>query len=219
MGVGKLPGYVRAGDSCGGALVVDGIDTIDAGGIDTSQLGHSYYGGAKAVLSDISDLIRAGIAQRSALASPRTGRVPVATGRFCLAPPPPRHSRAASTSRPRQRGTGSRSPTSVLQRQMSGLLALSNEAPLAALLRISSSTRWKPLSVRGQSVAHAARTFNQGVDGSIPSGLTNYLNQPSATRADEEYLAQRRVLRDRDARLMRPVLSSMGSGCARCAST
>lgn len=72
---GKLHGYVRAGNSSGGALVVDGIDTIDAGGIDTSQLGHSYYGGAKAVLSDISDLIKSGhrAAQRSGLSAHGTG--------------------------------------------------------------------------------------------------------------------------------------------------
>ena len=44
-------------------------------GIDTSQLGHSYYGGAKAVLSDISDLIKSGhrAAQRSGLSAHGTG--------------------------------------------------------------------------------------------------------------------------------------------------
>ena len=56
----QLHGYLRAGDSTGGALIVDGIDTIDAAGIDTSLLGHSYFAGTKAVLSDMGSVITTG---------------------------------------------------------------------------------------------------------------------------------------------------------------
>lgn len=65
----QLHGYVRAGDSSRGALIVNGVDTVDATGIDTSKLGHSYYAETKPVLSDIADLIKSGnrAAQRAGL--------------------------------------------------------------------------------------------------------------------------------------------------------
>ena len=53
-------GYPRAGDSHDGLVVVPGIETIDATGIDTSLLGHGYFAETEVVLSDISSLIRKG---------------------------------------------------------------------------------------------------------------------------------------------------------------
>ena len=43
----------RAGDAEGGVLVVDGMDSVDATGVDTSFLGHSYFGSDKSVLTDL----------------------------------------------------------------------------------------------------------------------------------------------------------------------
>jgi esterase/lipase superfamily enzyme len=43
----------RAGDAEGGILVVDGMDSVDATGVDTSFLGHSYFGSDKSVLIDL----------------------------------------------------------------------------------------------------------------------------------------------------------------------
>lgn len=51
-------GYARAGDAGAGLVVVPGIDTIDASAVDTSLLGHSYYGDARSVLSDLYYLVR-----------------------------------------------------------------------------------------------------------------------------------------------------------------
>lgn len=56
----KVHGYPRAGDSGEGLVVVPGIETIDATGIDTSLLGHAYFAETRAVLSDIFSLIRNG---------------------------------------------------------------------------------------------------------------------------------------------------------------
>jgi esterase/lipase superfamily enzyme len=51
-------GYRRAGDSKGGVLVVDGIETVDATGLDESFLGHSYFSETKPILDDIHEMIR-----------------------------------------------------------------------------------------------------------------------------------------------------------------
>ena len=50
-------GYRRAGDSRQGVLVVDGIETIDATGLDESFLGHSYFSETKPILNDILEII------------------------------------------------------------------------------------------------------------------------------------------------------------------
>lgn len=47
----------RLGDSREGPIAVPGIDTIDASDIDTSLLGHSYYGSNTSVLDDIASLL------------------------------------------------------------------------------------------------------------------------------------------------------------------
>jgi esterase/lipase superfamily enzyme len=45
------------GDSSHGAIALAGIDTIDATSVDSSLLGHSYYGSNVNVLDDISNLL------------------------------------------------------------------------------------------------------------------------------------------------------------------
>jgi esterase/lipase superfamily enzyme len=49
----KLHGYARAGDSGAELVVVNGLDTIDVSNVDTSLLGHSYYGSNDTVLTDM----------------------------------------------------------------------------------------------------------------------------------------------------------------------
>jgi esterase/lipase superfamily enzyme len=51
-------GYPRAGDSGDNLVVVDGLDTIDASSVDTSLLGHSYFGDNRSIISDIFYLIQ-----------------------------------------------------------------------------------------------------------------------------------------------------------------
>lgn len=53
--------YFNAGQRVGEAssdLSVDGIDVIDASGVDTSLLGHSYYG-EQSIIGDLGELLRA----------------------------------------------------------------------------------------------------------------------------------------------------------------
>jgi esterase/lipase superfamily enzyme len=52
--------YPRAGDSGLGLVVVDSVDTVDTAALDTSFVGHSYYGDNRSVLTDIFELIRRG---------------------------------------------------------------------------------------------------------------------------------------------------------------
>jgi len=54
----KVHTYPRAGDAGQGLVVVSGIETIDATGVDTSFLGHSYFAETRSVLSDMFYLIR-----------------------------------------------------------------------------------------------------------------------------------------------------------------
>lgn len=51
-------GYPRAGDVGAGLVVLNGIDTIDVTQIDTSLLGHAYYGDNTKVISDIYALMQ-----------------------------------------------------------------------------------------------------------------------------------------------------------------
>ena len=55
-----LHGYPRAGDSGDGIVLINGIETIDATGIDTSFLSHSYFADTTSIISDIFDLIKTG---------------------------------------------------------------------------------------------------------------------------------------------------------------
>lgn len=54
----EVHGYPRAGDSGEMIVLVDGMETIDATGTDTSFLGHSYFAESTSILSDIFHLIR-----------------------------------------------------------------------------------------------------------------------------------------------------------------
>ena len=51
-------GYPRAGDSGAGMLIVAGVETIDASGVDTSFMKHSYFAEKRSALSDMFYLIR-----------------------------------------------------------------------------------------------------------------------------------------------------------------
>ena len=50
-------GYPRAGDSGRELLVLPGMDTVDVSEIDTSLLGHSYYGSNETVLADLIEVL------------------------------------------------------------------------------------------------------------------------------------------------------------------
>ena len=50
-------GYRRAGDSGSELMVIPGIDTIDVSTVDTSLVGHLYYGDNATVIADMLDLI------------------------------------------------------------------------------------------------------------------------------------------------------------------
>jgi len=50
-------GYPRAGDVGSDILILPGIDTIDVSQIDSSLLGHAYYGDNTSVISDIHALL------------------------------------------------------------------------------------------------------------------------------------------------------------------
>ncbi len=65
----RVHGYARAGDAGAGLVVLPGIETIDVSRLDTSLLGHSYYGSSDPILSDIRQLIEQALpaAQRTSL--------------------------------------------------------------------------------------------------------------------------------------------------------
>jgi esterase/lipase superfamily enzyme len=51
-------GYRRAGESGDKMMVVPGVDTVDVSEVDTSFIGHSYYGSNSTVLADLFELLR-----------------------------------------------------------------------------------------------------------------------------------------------------------------
>jgi esterase/lipase superfamily enzyme len=55
-----LHGNPRAGDAGEKMVIVDGVETIDASGIDTSFLSHSYFADSTSIISDIFDIIQSG---------------------------------------------------------------------------------------------------------------------------------------------------------------
>ncbi|WP_286355223.1 alpha/beta hydrolase [Geothrix oryzae] len=57
----KVHGYPRAGDTAEGIVVVPGIETVDASGLDTSFLEHSYFATAPPVLGDIRRVMQEGL--------------------------------------------------------------------------------------------------------------------------------------------------------------
>jgi esterase/lipase superfamily enzyme len=54
----EVHGYPRAGDTEDDLVIVPGVDTIDVSAVDTSLVGHSYYGSNDTVLADIFDLLQ-----------------------------------------------------------------------------------------------------------------------------------------------------------------
>jgi esterase/lipase superfamily enzyme len=69
----KVHGYPRAGESRPHLTVLPDIETIDVSQVDTSLLGHSYYGGSRRILDDIGVLIRENLpASRRNLAPTRS---------------------------------------------------------------------------------------------------------------------------------------------------
>ena len=53
----SIHGAPRAGDVESGIIVISGIDTIDASLVDTSLVGHSYYGDNRSIISDMYLLV------------------------------------------------------------------------------------------------------------------------------------------------------------------
>ncbi len=51
-------GYPRAGDSGQELLVLPGMETVDVSEVDTSLLGHSYYGSNETVLADLIEVLQ-----------------------------------------------------------------------------------------------------------------------------------------------------------------
>jgi esterase/lipase superfamily enzyme len=54
---GAVHGHRRAGQTAGGLVVVPPMETIDATGIDSSFLKHSYFGSTDPLLSDMHSLL------------------------------------------------------------------------------------------------------------------------------------------------------------------
>jgi len=52
-----IHGHRRAGESGSNLLVIPGVETIDVSTVDTSLLGHDYYGDNTSVIADMLDLI------------------------------------------------------------------------------------------------------------------------------------------------------------------
>lgn len=68
----KVHGYPRAGDTAEGIVVVPGIETIDASGLDTSFLEHSYFATAPPVIGDIRRVLLDGLRAARRGLEPRT---------------------------------------------------------------------------------------------------------------------------------------------------
>lgn len=56
----KVHGNRRAGDAGKDLVIVKGIETIDASGVDTSFLSHSYFATTSTIIADILDLMKSG---------------------------------------------------------------------------------------------------------------------------------------------------------------
>jgi len=56
----KVHGHTRAGLSGEHLVVVAGVDTVDVSPIDTSLIGHSYYGNNPVMIQDLQALVELG---------------------------------------------------------------------------------------------------------------------------------------------------------------
>jgi len=54
----EINGYSRLGDSRDGIVILPGLDSIDVSQLDTSLIGHAYFGDNQSVITDIYRLIR-----------------------------------------------------------------------------------------------------------------------------------------------------------------
>jgi esterase/lipase superfamily enzyme len=63
--------FIRLGEGGPNIVVIPGLDTIDASGIDTSLLGHSYEASCKPVRDDLGLLIGKGVAPSERNLPPR----------------------------------------------------------------------------------------------------------------------------------------------------
>jgi esterase/lipase superfamily enzyme len=86
-------GYRRAGDSGNAMVVVTGVDTVDVSEVDTSLIGHSYYGSNTTVLADLFELVQGSKPpdQRKWLRAMRLGALKYwkFLGKQLVAPQPP----------------------------------------------------------------------------------------------------------------------------------
>ena len=73
----RIHGYPRAGDTGSGLVVMDGVETIDATGVDTSFIKHSYFAERRSTLGDMFYLIN-----NNARAAERFGLQFQAAGRY-----------------------------------------------------------------------------------------------------------------------------------------
>ena len=78
----KIHKYPRAGDSGDGLVVTYGVDTVDATGVTTDLMGHSYYGDNRSIISDVFTLIRHGFAPADRPSLERHVRGETAYSRF-----------------------------------------------------------------------------------------------------------------------------------------
>lgn len=74
----RFHGYARLGDSRPAPVLLTGMETIDATGVDVSFLAHSYFAESSPVISDLRTLILNGMraAERTGLSAVRTGPLP-----------------------------------------------------------------------------------------------------------------------------------------------
>jgi esterase/lipase superfamily enzyme len=56
----NVHGYPRAGESGENLVIVDGLDTIDVSAIDTSLVGHEYYGSSDSIVADMYQVLHKG---------------------------------------------------------------------------------------------------------------------------------------------------------------
>jgi esterase/lipase superfamily enzyme len=62
MASGEIEGAARLGDiRSSGIVIARGLDSIDASGVDTSLVGHSYYADNRSIISDLFYLIQQGV--------------------------------------------------------------------------------------------------------------------------------------------------------------
>lgn len=88
----------RAGDSSHGILTTHGVDTVDASGIDTDLLGHSYYGDCLPILRDVRTLVTSNLPPENRELVPWPVSEEFRYWTFAEGSPPPLRSDAAAES-------------------------------------------------------------------------------------------------------------------------